>query len=192
MKMERDIFSGLGQNNPQIQEIEIDGFKRSYEDRTDEALDDNNHPNPIDTPTEELVVGTASEELDEKLNCLEQSIAEIRIHLIKGDLKTITSKKKFKNFFHQVHFSHQSAHSLEESCLKEIIKNDTKDGSPSLVTVETGKFIFPLPKQEQNDMNSKIIEMGTSNGLLPLNFDVSAENLRDKTKDLNVICFKMK
>ena len=205
MRKERDIFSGLGQELDPSQSPSDKNTSRDKESTIEiELLDENckemniHEENDKETINEEAVAkknlieeSIAKNPRDE---CIKKSIDGINIILLKGDLKTIASKRKYKNKFNQIHLSQHAAHNLGESHLRDLVNDDIgdqlRDDISGIVTVETGKFIFPLQKKEHAKLSAKIIGMGKENGFVPSSRNENSGDFVNEMDDLSVIGFK--
>ncbi len=184
MKKERDIFSGLGQDSNCMSNKDEDNHELSSHKSSNH---DEQHT--LDSQDNQGEEHQSVEMLKGRNLIMERSIDGISIILIKGDLNNIMSKRKYTDFFHQIHLSHQSAHFLGSEEFKKIMKHlgSTCKVRP-IISAETGKFIFPLQKKDRDVMHSKILEMGTANGLIPVGIDKNNSHL---SHDLNMICFEL-
>ena len=63
-----------------------------------------------------------------------------------SDIKRLTCKEKFKRFFDILIVSQQSLSFMEDKDMKNLLKTGAK------IFVETPKFIFPLRKKSQEDI----------------------------------------
>ena len=183
MKKERDIFSGLGETTPKEDggQVVEDGSELTIEMLDNENVEKQNS----DTTTSDNA-------MKERHAYIEQSINRINIIPLRGDLKSITNKKKYKNLFHQVHLSQQSAHFLGKSFLREIVRVSDEDATcKSTVSVETGRFIFPLSEEKRNEMNSTIINMGSSNHFTHIGFGEVGSDSADRIRDMSSVSFTM-
>jgi hypothetical protein len=170
MKKERDIFSGLG-------EVADEKESRDESKLTVELLDENIQKGSMDVNTSDKVA-TQMNPISEpqqnpskqKRKCIGQSMNGIRIIPLKGSLKSIAQKSKYKNFFNHVQLSQASAHFLEQGSMKDILKSKPSHrSSQSTVSVETAKFMFPVAKKMQSEIITKIVDMGTSSNFEPIN-----------------------
>lgn len=203
MKKERDIFSGLGQEIEHCSPVPSDEYRSKNEEETvkiellDENSEDSNiHEESVKETRNKAVIPNSHVEEPFSNNslcrgdCIEKSINGVNIILLKGDLKTVASKNKYKNKFHQVHLSQHAAHNFGESYLRDLVKTDSEDqlevdDVSGTIMVETGKFIFPLHKKEHAKLSSKIVEMGEKSGFVHINTDST-----NQMEDLNTIRFK--
>lgn len=206
MKKERDIFSGLGQELESSQIPSDESPSRNKESTMKiELLDENNEETNIhEESVKEMSnkAATTNSPVEPAANnsigrdeCIEKSIDGINIILLKGDLKTIASKRKYKNKFHQVHLSQHAAHNLGESYLRDVVETDFEDelrgdGISSTITIETGKFIFPLQKKEHVKLSSKIVEMGETSGFVPITANDNFDDSMNQMENLNILSFK--
>lgn len=195
MKLERDIFSGLGQthSNTSLKRDEAiqEQKKSSCINKKEINVNTGKLTNHEDSDDDDGVNPSSSKD-----EFIKQSINGIKLIPIKSDLKTIAGKKKYKNLFDQIHLSYQGATLLGESYLKDLCKshemqqnrnNAESRNSACKITVETAKFIFPLDKKNHAALNEKIVDLGEKNGL----FSVDSSDNRPEN-DWNVISFQSK
>lgn len=183
MRKERDIFSGLGQESNYISNKDVENHALA----SHKSSNDDGHP--LDSKDDQKEEPQTVVMLKGRNQIIERSIDGISINLLKGDLNSIMSKRKYTDFFHQIHLSHQSAHFLGRGDFKKIFKHiESTCKVRPIISAETGKFIFPLQRKDRDVLNSKILEMGTANGLLPVGIDESSSHV---SHDLNVICFEL-
>lgn len=192
MKKEREIFSGLGQTSITIgNNKDRKGLESNIPDDKRCSVEDgdslSNHMSSHENGAKAISSGKRNP-------YIEQSIQGITINLVKGDFKTITSRKKYRGMFHQIHLSQKSAHWLGDVDLKEILNRDNEHESKrriqSIISVETTKFMFPLKEKQQAAMKTKIIEIGRKNGLNPLgHVEESLDSHVSRLRDLSIVCF---
>ena len=149
MKKVGDIFSGLGEETTYV------GTNSVMKDEKDGLYNDNYST----TKSTDLRSNSVEKLRDVKTD---KVLDGVKIMPLSGDIKNLLTKKKYKNKFDHVFLSQQTAHYLEQDGFKSVLR------SGATVSVETGKFVFPLSTNcQQKEMVAKIMQMATTLEMLP-------------------------
>lgn len=161
MKKTGDIFSGLGEEST------------GNIDEKDDLDDDS---------------GNCLNSSDVRSNNVEEALDGVKLMPLCGDLKSLLIKKKYKNMFDHVYLSQQTAHNLEQSTFKSILK------SGGTVSVESGKYVFPLgTDSQQKIMDDKIVGMAATQELTPriLSRGENKSSSKDGSVNGDILCFQI-
>ena len=153
MRSEGDIFSGLGEQKG----------KQQFEEVAENLSDESNKS-----------CGK------EDFNCKRGFMDGVRIIPLKGELNSLSKKKKFRNFFAQIHLSQHTAHFVGEEFLRELLSQKRNDEMESgVVSVESSKYLFALSENQRKEINAKILSLASTNDLLPVhtNDKIQADNM---------------
>ena len=137
MKKEGDIFSGLGEG-----EYAKSNISEGNENVRLPKQNQNEDVNTDNTGVEDKILNG------------------IKIIPLGGNFTSLLEKRKFKEHFHHINFSLQSAHFLECKEIKSLLQ--TRNAS---VSVEGGKYIHPLTDDILKAQMEKILQLAQENGL---------------------------
>ena len=157
MRSEEDIFSGLGEQKGKQQ------FEEVAENLSDE----------LQKPCGK-----------EYFNCGGQFMDGVRIIPLKGDLNSLTRKRKFKNFFAKIHLSQHSAHFVGEGFLRDLILPKSNETVSGVVSVERSKYLFALSENQRKEIDAKILNLASTNDLFPVHM-----NGNNQADNMNIIEF---
>ncbi len=185
MKKEHDIFSGLGESTCTCNELkELESACKSVDldlhDGKQEFLSKDENDDTNAPPVQNLKT-----KMNDENEPIHEATNGIKIIPLKGNLKTIASKKKYKHLFDHVHLSQQSAHLLREDYLRTILKSDSGRGSSvsidgssnvSSISVETAKYLFAINEHLRDEIKNKILDMGRENSFSTSQHDGTSPN----------------
>ena len=199
---EHDIFSGLGdRSSPDDQ-----SSTKTNDEASTSTKEKENHTKGCASSYETTSAGSIDEENQIKMKNVNNAVDGIKIiPMIEDELNStscrILKKKKYQNFFHHIHLSQQSAHLLGCEFFPSLLntKNDnvdvgnndsTDNNYNSTVSVETGKFVFPLDKESLRiDMVNKILSLAQEQNLHLLSGET--EDIRELV-ELDTLCFQLR
>lgn len=167
MKMQSDIFSGLGEQFRKQEESDEPKPSSASADDGNKASDETLGMITSDAPKKDTSSSSSS---SKDIKFTEKSFEGVNIIPFRGDLSSLSKKKKYRNLFKQIHLSQHTAHLLGDKHVQDFLKigsdSDDDTSSPSIISVESSKYLFALNDKERKAIDTRIMELSSSNNLV--------------------------